>query len=256
LNRYSHFTLVKNVGLLFYTQKMKRSIIYFSLLCVQWLGLFCVCPCATAQIRVIDNKGTVNTVPVRVSIVSNNAAAYSPEVTIIDEYMGVYVTTTTACTVTLPDPTNTTKGKLFIVCNSENSTYPVTVGTYSVLVGTSLTCVWNGSAWETLASSGSNNISIQSGSYTVTLSDYTVVLGESAASDATFTLPGNPTKGQTLRFVNLSPSGNILFSTAITTASGTTISTLGNGIFNMDGHVLGNKMTIQYDGARWIEVVY
>jgi len=120
-----------------------------------------------AQIRVIDNKGTMSiidaskwtrigtsndiynkfpgnvgigtTTPMAtlhnagstilgMTLLSDISAAYDMPKAYVDNYSGVVVTQTTfASSITLPEPTNTTVGRLFTICNADASTYPLTV---------------------------------------------------------------------------------------------------------------------------------
>jgi hypothetical protein len=198
---------------------------------------------------------------------SNAAATYSPTAsTTVDNYSGLVLTqSTAACTVTLPNPTNTTAGRVFTLTNSIVSTYSLLVGSYTIQAGQSESFVWDGTAWSIPVASGSSSssnggnitsLAVETGSYALSSNDYTVVLSKNATAAATFTLPSSPTNGLTYRFVNLSSAYYITFSAAIRTANGSTISTLGVGQVNIDGTIGGNKMTIQWDGTdgEWIQV--
>ena len=151
-----------------------------------------------AQIRVIDNKGTMsiidaskwtrigtsndiyNKFPGNVGIgtttpmaslhnagstilgmtsISDIAVAYDIPKAYVDNYSGVVVTQTTfASSITLPEPTNTTVGRLFTICNANASTYPLTVAgsALNIMPGRSGNFVWNGIAWSAPGASISN----------------------------------------------------------------------------------------------------
>jgi len=97
---------------------------------------------------------------------------------------------------------------------------------------------------------------ISAADYTVTANDYTIVLSKNAASDRIVTLPASPASGTVYRFINLSSSNKINFSAAIRTANAITTTSLGVGTAYVDGIVVGNKMTIQWDAvdSEWIQV--
>jgi len=88
---------------------------------------------------------------------NNSVATYVAPVATVDSYSGLVLKQTlVAATATLSTPTNVTVGKRFTLVNAANSTYPVTVGTYSILAGQSAQFVWNGSSWSSPSSVASN----------------------------------------------------------------------------------------------------
>jgi len=141
----------------------------------------------TAQVRVVDNKGTVMTIDssywIRTGVnnnictkysgnvgiasnlpgaslhnggstilgmtsVSNTATAYVVPVASVDDYSGVVITQTgSAATVTLSSPSNATPGRRFILTNASVSTFPLIVGSNTLPIAASGEFVWNGSAW-------------------------------------------------------------------------------------------------------------
>jgi hypothetical protein len=103
---------------------------------------------SVAQIRVVDNKGTKNNIPLTMTFIPNSAGTCTPGPTIVDNYQGIILTqTTTNCTVTLPRPTNETGGKTFVVSNSQSSTNSLTVKGYDLPPGASRIFVWDGADW-------------------------------------------------------------------------------------------------------------
>jgi len=142
---------------------------------------------AEGQIRVIDNKGTVSSIDpskwTRIGVTNdiynkypgnvgigttspvatlhnggstilgmttaiNATATYTVSAASVDGYSGVVITqTVSAATVTLTGPTNTIAGRRFTITNAAGSTFPLTIGTYTLPIGTSGEFVWNGSAW-------------------------------------------------------------------------------------------------------------
>jgi len=162
---------------------MKKRLPYIILL----LGSISFSYFVEAQVRVIDNKGTVMTVdpskwtrvgvtndiynkyPGNVGIgiavpvaslhnagstilgmttATNTTATYTVPAALVDEYSGVVITQTVSpAAVTLTAPTNITAGRRFTIANAAGSTFSLTLGTYTLPVGTSGAFVWNGAAW-------------------------------------------------------------------------------------------------------------
>jgi len=91
-----------------------------------------------------------------------------------------------------------------------------------------------------------------SADYVITLADNTIVLAKDATADRNFTLPTADVVGRTFRIVNMS-AYKILLTEQVRTAVDITTNQIlsGNAI---DGTVLGNKMTILWDGDEWIQV--
>jgi len=155
-----------------------------------------------AQIRVIDNKGTVSTIdaskwvrigtsndiyakyPGNVGIgtatplatlhnagstilgmttASDVTVAYTVPTTFVDNYSGVVITQKNVSpTITLPEPTNKTIGRLFTISNASTSTFPLTVygSNYTIAPGQSGQLVWNGITWSLPGTFASSALSI------------------------------------------------------------------------------------------------
>lgn len=155
------------------------------------LGLLASGFFVNAQVRVIDNKGTVTTIdpskwtrvgvtndvynkypgnvgigissPVAslhnsgstilgVTLASNSSATYTIPSTMVDAFSGVVITQTgSAAVVTLSVPTNATAGRHFTIVNAATSTFPLTINNYTLTIGASGEFVWNGSTWSSLS---------------------------------------------------------------------------------------------------------
>jgi hypothetical protein len=162
--------------------KNKLSYILFLL-----LGCISSCQFVIAQIRVIDNKGTVSTVDpskwtlnittndictkyagkvgigttipgatlhntgstiLGMTTASNTAATYTVSAAMVDGFSGLVITqTSSAAAVMLTTPTTATAGRRFTLTNNASSAFSLTVGNYTIPVGASGEFVWNGSVW-------------------------------------------------------------------------------------------------------------
>jgi len=98
---------------------------------------------------------------------------------------------------------------------------------------------------------GVTPIRVEAGSCSIVTTDYTVVL-KGATADANFTLPTADVAGRTFRIINLSGHNIILSQNVRTAVDITTNKILSGNAF--DGTILGNKMTLQWDGSEWIQV--
>lgn len=170
----------------------------------------------SAQTRVVDNKGTVSTIdaskwvrigtsndiyakyPGKVGIATSIpyatlhnagstilgmttatdvAAAYTIPATFVDNYTGVLIKqTNNLSTITLPEPTNKTIGRLFTISNANESTYSLIIAgtTYTIPPTQSGQFVWNGINWSLPGSFASSALPIAG--------DVTATLGASVVS--------------------------------------------------------------------------
>jgi len=170
----------------------------------------------------------------------------NPVNTITSTVNGVVSTTSAVNTHTLTAATSV----LTSTVNGVAATITPATGTIATALGFDAT----GNLVKQSNSSVSALVVINATDYTVTTSDYTVVLSKNATTDRTVTLPAAPTNGTTYRFVNMSSAYKINFSAAIRTANAVTTTSLGIGSAFVDGIIVGNKMTIQWDAvdSEWI----
>lgn len=172
------------------------------LLVVLLLELALLNQLVSAQVRVIDNKGTVSTIdaskwvrigtsndiytkyPGNVGIgittpvatlhnagstilgmttASDVAVAYTVPTTFVDNYSGMVITQKNISpTITLPEPTNKTIGRLFTISNATESTFPLIISgtTFIITPAQSGQFVWNGIAWSLPGTFASSALSI------------------------------------------------------------------------------------------------
>ena len=225
---------------------------------------------AEGQIRVIDNKGTVSSIDpskwTRIGVTNdiynkypgnvgigttspvatlhnggstilgmttaiNATATYTVSAASVDGYSGVVITqTVSTAAVTLTVPSNAIAGRRFTITNAASSTFPLTIGTYTLPIGTSGEFVWNGSAWSAPSSAASSATrlvtarSIYGGSFDGS-ADVTGVIastyGGTGNGFAKFTGPTTTEKTFTL------PNAS---ATILTSASTVTVSQGGTGL--------------------------
>lgn len=238
----------------------------------------------SAQIRVIDNKGTVSTIdtskwvrtgtgndiyakyPGKVGIGTDNpyatlhnagstilgmttatdvAAAYTIPATFVDNYTGVLIKqTNNLSTITLPEPTNKTIGRLFTISNANESTYSLIIAgtTYTIPPTQSGQFVWNGINWSLPGSFASSALSI-AGDVSGSLGASTVDKLKNTALSISSLTSGNLLRYNGTNWANWAPNfltlSSLSASAPLTYNSTTGAFSIAQAASSTDGYLLG-----------------
>lgn len=95
---------------------------------------------------------TPNTILLGLAVATNPGSITTGQV---DGNTGIVITTSTAVSVSLPNPTVSTQGRFFTVLHKTLSSGTLTVNSQAVAVGTGVTYIWSGAAWENISPSSS-----------------------------------------------------------------------------------------------------
>jgi hypothetical protein len=245
------------------------------------LGLVFYSLSAIAQIRVIDNKGTIqmvdtskwklngndignkNTGNVGIgtdapmaklhntgatilgSVALTDFAANAPIGTAaatVDTYSGAVITQTTAgITLTLPNPTNNPAGRVFQVSNAAASAQAITVQGVTIAPGSSALYRWDGAAWNTTTALANN----------IPLSGLTEAIKTNTIDNTNYAQVWNWSTANTQTPLSISAnaltSGNML--SLASTATGTTGSLLNISSASAAA-VTGGLVNMNFTGAH------
>lgn len=127
--------------------------------------------------RVHINQQTDEDLPRNYTNVTDPGAA-DLNTAMIDAFNGVVITnTTTSTAMTLGNPTDTEKGKTFVVANNDTSTDDLDVEGQTVKPDNGITFVWDGDQWVVGGGVGGDDRTIEAHTY-VNAADYSLDLDE------------------------------------------------------------------------------